>query len=81
VQVPFPDAMAFVVGPEVMMRFTIVELLGRGMKPENIYLSMERRMRCGVARCGHCFFGPKFVCRDGPVFAYSEIQDLLGTDV
>jgi len=78
---PYPEMVAFVVGPEVMMRFTVVELLSRGLQPENLYLSMERRMRCGVARCGHCFFGPKFVCRDGPVFQYPDIQHLLGRDV
>lgn len=74
---PFGSAVALVVGPEAMMLATTAELLKLGVQPDRVYLSLERRMRCGVARCGHCFFGPKFVCREGPVFVYSTIQDLL----
>lgn len=68
---------AMVVGPEVMMRFTALELLKRGVKADAIYLSMERNMKCGIGLCGHCQFGPLFVCKDGPVFRYSQIKDLL----
>jgi NAD(P)H-flavin reductase len=68
------NAVAFVIGPEIMMRFTVTELRKLGMPRERIYLSMERNMQCGVGFCGHCQFGPKFVCRDGAVFRYDEIR-------
>lgn len=71
------NTIAMMVGPEVMMRFTALELLKRGVKAERIYLSMERNMKCGIGLCGHCQFGPLFVCKDGPVFRYSQIKDLL----
>jgi NAD(P)H-flavin reductase len=70
---PF-QTVALVCGPEVMMRFTVRELESRGVEPENIFISMERNMRCGVGFCGHCQFGSAFVCRDGPVFCYAEIE-------
>ena len=65
---------AMVCGPEVMMRFTLRELEGRGIGPENIFISMERNMKCAVGFCGHCQFGPTFVCKEGPVFRYGQIQ-------
>ncbi len=68
----------FICGPEVMMQSTIKELLVRGVPGEKIYLTMERHMNCGMGVCGHCFFGPKFVCRDGAVFRYTEVEDFLG---
>lgn len=71
------DAVVMVCGPEVMMRFTVLELLQRGVDPGNLYMSMERNMECGIGLCGHCQFGSEFVCKDGPVFRYSEIRDLL----
>lgn len=67
---------ALVCGPELMMRFVVHELLLRGMRPAQIYLSMERRMKCGVAHCGHCQLGPFYVCKDGPVFSYSQLRGL-----
>ncbi len=69
-----PDTTALVCGPGVMMRFTIQELLSQGLKPEQIYVSMERNMKCGVGLCGHCQWGPFFVCKDGPVFRYDRVQ-------
>jgi len=69
---------AMVCGPEIMMRYTISELVGRGVSHENIFLSMERNMRCGVGFCGHCQYGTEFICKDGPVFSYSQIKDLFG---
>jgi len=68
---------AMVCGPEVMMHFVAVDLLKRGLAPGRLFLSYERRMRCGVAQCGHCFLGPKFVCQDGPVFRYSQLYGLF----
>jgi len=68
---------AFVCGPEVMMRFAAADLVHRGVPPESIFLSMERNMKCAVGVCGHCQFGPAFVCKDGPVFSYSSIEPYL----
>jgi NAD(P)H-flavin reductase len=68
---------AFVCGPEVMMRFTALDLLERGVAPERIQLSMERHMQCGVGHCGHCQLGPTLICRDGPVYRYDELEPLL----
>jgi NAD(P)H-flavin reductase len=71
------NTVALVCGPEIMMRFTVIELEKRGVVRENIYVSMERNMKCAIGMCGHCQYGPNFVCRDGPVFPYSQIQGLL----
>jgi len=68
------NTIAMVCGPEIMMRFTIAELQRRGLADERIYLSMERNMKCGFGFCGHCQFGPFFVCKDGPVFRYDRIK-------
>jgi NAD(P)H-flavin reductase len=72
------QAIALVCGPEVMMRFTIAALRDARIADEAIYLSMERNMKCAVGFCGHCQFGPVFVCRDGPVFRYDRVRSLLG---
>ncbi len=71
------STVAMVCGPEVMMRFTVQELEKRGVGLENIYLSMERNMKCAAGFCGHCQFGPAFICRDGPVFRYDHVQPLM----
>ncbi len=71
------NTIAMVCGPEVMMRFTIAGLVDAGLPPERIWLSMERNMKCAVGHCGHCQFGPTFICRDGPVFRYDRIKSLL----
>ena len=63
-------------GPEVMMRFVVRELTRRGYSPERIFVSMERNMKCGVGLCGHCQYGPTFVCKDGPVFSYAQLERL-----
>jgi len=70
-------AIAMVCGPELMMRFTVQELRKRGFDLERIFISMERNMKCAIGFCGHCQFGPTFICKDGPVFPYSRIQNLL----
>jgi NAD(P)H-flavin reductase len=64
-------ATAFVVGPEVMMRFTVQALLARGVPESRIFVSLERNMRCGVGHCGHCQLGPTLICRDGPVYSHA----------
>ncbi len=66
-------AHAFVCGPEIMMRFAGHGLRERGVRAERIWLSMERNMKCAIGLCGHCQFGPDFICRDGPVLPYSRI--------
>jgi NAD(P)H-flavin reductase len=68
---------AFICGPEIMMRFTVLELKARGIPSENIYLSLERSMKCGVGLCGHCQLGPCFICKDGPVFCYNKVKSLI----
>lgn len=70
-------SVAFVCGPEVMMRATIDALGDAGIADDSIWLSMERNMKCAVGFCGHCQFGPSFVCKDGPVFRYDRLRDLL----
>ncbi|WP_337867737.1 FAD/NAD(P)-binding protein [Meiothermus sp.] len=72
-----PHTTALMVGPEVMMRFTIAELKRRGVPEENLYLSMERNMKCAVGFCGHCQLGPHFICKDGPVFAFPQVRDWM----
>ena len=71
------EAVAFVCGPEVMMRFSATALLAAGMDADRIYLSMERNMKCAIGLCGHCQFGPTFVCKDGPVMRYDRIAGIF----
>lgn len=70
---------AFLCGPEIMMRKTAEALEARGVPGEAIFLSMERNMKCAIAQCGHCQFGPSFVCREGPVYSYAELRPFLRT--
>lgn len=70
---------AMMCGPEPMMRAAIEPLIREGVPEEHIWISMERSMHCAVGSCGHCQYGDKFVCRDGPVFSYGEIKKLFGT--
>ncbi|HEY7347657.1 MAG TPA: FAD/NAD(P)-binding protein [Ktedonobacterales bacterium] len=72
------DTMALVCGPEIMMHFTLLELQKRGLTAEQIFLSLERNMKCALGFCGHCQFGPFFECKDGPVFRYDTIQRWFG---
>ncbi len=69
---------AMVCGPEIMMRFAIRELTARGFDDSDIYLSLERNMKCAVGSCGHCQYGPYYVCKDGPVFSYERVRQWLG---
>lgn len=71
---PPDDGIAVMCGPPVMMKFGTGVLLDRGYRPENIYLSMERNMSCGIGQCGHCRLGRYYICKDGPVFTYAEVQ-------
>lgn len=65
-----------VVGPPIMYKFVIKELLNKQMPEKNIVLSLERRMKCGLGKCGHCQINDKYVCQDGPTFTYDEIKGL-----
>lgn len=71
-------ATAFVCGPEIMMRYVVLELQKKGMPDDKIFLSLERNMKCGMGLCGHCQIGPTFVCKNGPVFSYDAIKSLIG---
>jgi NAD(P)H-flavin reductase len=73
-QVDYKECVAVVCGPPIMMKFGTFRLLELGVKEENIYLSMEKNMSCGLGKCGHCAMGGYFVCKDGPVFTYDEIR-------
>ncbi len=72
-----PGAVAFLCGPEVMMRFAAAALREKGLGEDQIFLSMERNMKCAIGHCGHCQLGPTFICRDGPVFSYERLRPLL----
>jgi len=67
-------------GPEIMMRFVIYEALARRIPKESIFLSMERNMKCGVGFCGHCQFGPTFICKQGPVLNFAAIEPFFGKE-
>lgn len=68
------DTVIMMCGPEVMMRFCLLECVQSGVPVSNIYLSMERNMQCGFGQCGHCQWGPYFICKDGPVMQFSAIE-------
>lgn len=63
-------------GPPVMYRFVLMEFIGKGLSEGNIYLSLERRMKCGIGKCGHCQINHIYACQSGPVFPYKEIKGL-----
>ena len=67
-------------GPEIMMRFVIYEALARRVPKEQIYISMERNMKCAVGFCGHCQFGPSFICKEGPVLSYAQVEPFFGVE-
>jgi NAD(P)H-flavin reductase len=71
------STVAMICGPEIMMRFTILDLQKRGVAPAVIFLSMERNMKCAVGFCGHCQLGSTFICKDGPVFRHDRIKAFL----
>ncbi len=73
--VDIANAYAVSCGPEVMLKFVTFKLLDVGFKPEQIYLSMNRRMSCGVGKCARCNIGPYYLCKDGPDMCYADIKD------
>ena len=70
------NMVAVVCGPPIMMKFGTIKLLEKGFDSNNIYLSMEKNMSCGLGQCGHCRFGKYFVCKDGPVLTWEQIKDI-----
>jgi NAD(P)H-flavin reductase len=74
VKVKIENSVAVVCGPPIMMKFGTIRLLEMGYRDDQIYLSMEKNMSCGLGKCGHCMMGEFFVCKDGPVFTYKEIK-------
>lgn len=71
------NTVALICGPEIMIYYAALCLEKMGLSKEEIYVSMERNMQCGVGFCGHCMCGSKFICKDGPVFKYSDAEQLL----
>lgn len=72
---PSPEnAVAIVCGPPIMLKFTMQPLLELGFTPETILTSLERKMSCGIGKCGRCMIGGKYVCKQGPVFSYAEVK-------
>jgi len=70
------NTVAVTCGPPIMYRFVLIELLAKGISETQIYLSLERRMKCGVGKCGHCQINNLYCCQDGPVFNYAQIKDV-----
>jgi NAD(P)H-flavin reductase len=68
------NTVAMMCGPEIMMQFTVLELIKQGVSLDSIYVTMERNMKCAIGFCGHCQLGPTFICKNGPVFRYDQIK-------
>ena len=77
-QIPsLEDTRVIIVGPPIMMKYTALEFLRRGIAKENIWVSFERKMSCGLGKCGHCKIDETYVCLEGPVFNFIKAQTLL----
>jgi len=74
------NAVAIVCGPPVMIRFTFPVLEKLGFTPESMLTTLEKRMKCGVGKCGRCNIGDLYVCRDGPVFSYAQIKSFISKE-
>ncbi|MBU2540782.1 MAG: FAD/NAD(P)-binding protein [Candidatus Omnitrophica bacterium] len=74
VKMNYKQGIAIVCGPPIMMKFATMKLLEMGFEENNIYLSMEKNMSCGIGKCGHCRIGTYYACKDGPVFRYDKIN-------
>lgn len=75
VDADFKEALAYICGPEVMIKAATRAISFFGMPDERIVASLEAHMKCGVGKCGHCYAGPKYICTDGPVFSHREIKE------
>jgi len=76
VEINNQNTIGVVCGPPIMMKFVVQKFQELDFKENQIYLSMERLMQCGIGQCGHCNIGKKYVCKDGPVFRYDELKGL-----
>ncbi|MBC7237927.1 MAG: hydrogenase, partial [Chloroflexi bacterium] len=75
---PSPEnAVAVTCGPPIMLRFVTLDLARLGFAPEQMIMTLEAKMKCGLGKCGRCNLGEKFVCTDGPVFSYAEVRHFL----
>ena len=72
------NSAVFLCGPPVMYKFALEKLKTKGLADENIYLSLERRMHCGLGVCQHCAVGPYYTCQDGPIFSYAQLKNIVG---
>lgn len=72
------DTAVILCGPPIMIKFVLEKLKSKGFRKEQIWMSLERMMKCGMGKCGRCQVGNKYVCKDGPVFHYPEIEDMKG---
>lgn len=77
---PARDTVAIVCGPPIMIRFTFPALDKLGFKPEQMLTTLEKRMKCGIGKCGRCNIGNIYVCKDGPVFSYAQIKDFVSSE-
>ena len=75
-----PHALYLLCGPEVMMRFVLAELDRAGVPAQNVWVSMERNMKCAAGLCGRCQYGPYFICKDGPVFRRDQLAGIFGRE-
>lgn len=71
------NTLVFICGPEIMIKFAVHELLGAKVDENHIFMSLERNMQCAVGFCGHCLYGPYFLCKDGPVLSYEQLKKWL----
>ena len=78
IHIDSPKTMAVACGPPVMYRFVVDELLSKGIPEQQIFLSLERHMKCGLGRCGHCQIDGIYCCRDGPVLSYDRVKQIRG---
>ena len=70
------DKTAILCGPPIMIKFTLAGLMDLGFKKEQVYTTLEMRMKCGIGKCGRCNVGSKYICKDGPVFRFDELDEL-----
>jgi NAD(P)H-flavin reductase len=80
IKVNAQETTVMVCGPRMLNRVAAWNFLQLHVPAEHVYLSLERNMNCGYGQCGHCQYGSKFVCKDGPVFAFSEIADIFASE-
>ena len=74
-QINSAQTAALICGPEVMMRFSAYALMDQGVSAQNVFVSMERNMKCAIRMCGRCQYGPYFICKDGPVFSFDRVAE------